>query len=104
MNGYSTWHCKITLWLGEILYKHTNGVGHKPGDLVRSDTVFWLASIGKIFATVAVLQTVEKGLIGLDDDVEPILPDLTALEVLDGKKDGNGIPTTQPRKNKITLR
>lgn len=50
------------------------------------------------------MQTVEKGLIGLDDDVSNILPELAALEVLDGGEGADGVPTTQPRKNKITLR
>lgn len=47
---------------------------------------------------------VEKGLIGLDDDVTEILPDLASLEVLDGGEPIDGIPTTKPRKTKITLR
>jgi CubicO group peptidase (beta-lactamase class C family) len=54
--------------------------------------------------TVASLIIVEKGLIGLDDDVAEILPDLAALEVLDGGEDADGISTTKPRQNKITLR
>ncbi|KAJ3519793.1 hypothetical protein NM208_g13983 [Fusarium decemcellulare] len=54
--------------------------------------------------TIASLQTVEKGLIGLDDDVAEYLPDLAALEVLDGSEEVEGLPTTKPRQNKITLR
>lgn len=54
--------------------------------------------------TVAVMQAVERGLIGLDDDVSPYVPDLAALEVLDGGENANGVPTTNPRKHKITLR
>lgn len=54
--------------------------------------------------TVASLITVERGLIGLDDDVKDLLPDLASLPVLDGGEDANGIPTSKPRKNKITLR
>ncbi|XP_014556095.1 hypothetical protein COCVIDRAFT_16371 [Bipolaris victoriae FI3] len=50
------------------------------------------------------LQMVEKGLIGLDDDVTEILLDLASLEVLDGGEPIDGIPTTKPRKTKITLR
>lgn len=57
-----------------------------------------------MMCTVASLIVVEQGLIGLDDDVASILPDLAALEVLDGGYDLNGVPTTRPRKNKITLR
>lgn len=68
------------------------------------ETVFWLGSQSKLLCTVAALQAVEEGLIGLDDDISEILPDLAALEVLDGGKDANGVPTTKRRKNKITLR
>lgn len=50
------------------------------------------------------MQTVERGLIGLDDDVGPYVPELAALEVLDGGESADGVPTTKPRKNKITLR
>lgn len=50
------------------------------------------------------MQIVERGLIGLDDDVGPYVPDLAALEVLDGGETADGVPTTKPRKNKITLR
>jgi CubicO group peptidase (beta-lactamase class C family) len=53
---------------------------------------------------VAASQVVEKGLIGLDDDVSEILPDLASLEVVDGGETIYGIPTTKPRKTKITLR
>lgn len=54
--------------------------------------------------TVAALKTVESGLIGLDDDVSSVLPELAALEVLDGGEKADGTPSTKPRKNKITLR
>jgi hypothetical protein len=50
------------------------------------------------------MQTVEQGLIGLDDDLSDLLPDLGKLEVLDGTVDEQGIPKTKKRKNKITLR
>jgi CubicO group peptidase (beta-lactamase class C family) len=86
------------------LWQHASGVGHKEGESVTADSVFWLASQSKLMCTVASLITVEKGLIGLDDDVAEILPDLAALEVLDGGEDADGIPTTKPRQNKITLR
>ncbi|CZR68167.1 related to beta-lactamase class C and other penicillin binding proteins [Phialocephala subalpina] len=87
----------------KVLWQHAGGVGQKEGESVTADSVFWLASQSKLMCTVASLITVEKGLIGLDDDVSEILPDLAALEVLDGGEDADGIPTTKPRQNKITL-
>ncbi|KAK6386120.1 hypothetical protein LTS17_001694 [Exophiala oligosperma] len=89
---------------GNILWQHASGVGHEEGDPVKMDSVFWLGSQSKLMCTVAALQAVERGLVGLDDDVSNILPDLAALEVLDGGKDSNGVPTTKPRKSKISLR
>lgn len=86
------------------MWQHASGVGHKEGESVTADSVFWLASQSKLMCTVASLIIVEKGLIGLDDDVAEILPDLAALEVLDGGEDADGISTTKPRQNKITLR
>jgi CubicO group peptidase (beta-lactamase class C family) len=87
-----------------MLWQHASGVGHDQNERVTADSVFWLASQSKLMCTIASLKTVEKGLIGLDDDVSRYLPDLAALEVLDGGEDANGSPTTKPRQNKITLR
>ncbi|KAH6986624.1 beta-lactamase/transpeptidase-like protein [Ilyonectria destructans] len=89
---------------GKVLWEHASGVGHHEDEAATINTVFWLASQSKLMCTVASLQVVEKGLIRLDDDVAPYLPDLAALEVLDGGEDANGVPTTKPRQNKITLR
>lgn len=86
------------------MWQHASGVGQKEDERVTADSVFWLASQSKLMCTIAALITVEKGLIGLDDDISEIVPDLASLEVLDGGEDANGIPTTKPRKNKITLR
>lgn len=79
-------------------------MGHKEDESVTADSVFWVASQSKLMCTIASLITVEKGLIGLDDDVSEIVPDLASLKVLDGGVGENGIPTTKPRQNKITLR
>ncbi len=43
-------------------------------DPVRPDTLFMLASISKTFISTAVMQAVQDGLFGLDDDVSDILP------------------------------
>lgn len=90
--------------IGKILWQRENGVGHTVDDRVTGDHVFWLASLSKLFCTVAVMQTVEKGLVGLDQDLKDVLPDLAALEVLDAQKDGDAAHSTKKRQNKITLR
>ncbi|KAM5341973.1 hypothetical protein ACJ41O_015004 [Fusarium nematophilum] len=89
---------------GKILWQRASGLGLPNDKTVSADSVHWLASQSKLMCTVAALQTVEKGLIGLDNDVAEHLPDLAALEVLDGGEDDKGVPTTKPRHNKITLR
>ncbi|KIW86472.1 hypothetical protein Z517_01870 [Fonsecaea pedrosoi CBS 271.37] len=89
---------------GRILYQHVSGVGSAPDQPLTGDHLFWLASQSKLMCAVAAMQTVERGLIGLDDDIAPHVPELAALEVLDGGEDDKGVPTTKPRQNKITLR
>ncbi|KAJ9637488.1 hypothetical protein H2204_004912 [Knufia peltigerae] len=70
---------------------------------VDVDSVMFFASQGKLFTVVAAMQAVERGLIGLDDDVAEHLPELAALPVLDSQ-DENGEWKTSPRKAKISLR
>jgi methyl acetate hydrolase len=48
------------------------------------DTIFRYASCTKAFASVALLQLVEQGLVSLDDEVATHLPEFGKLQVLDG--------------------
>jgi CubicO group peptidase (beta-lactamase class C family) len=48
------------------------------------DTLTWIASQSKLVASVAGMQLVEKGLVGLDDDVREIVPALKDLQVIIG--------------------
>ena len=63
-----------------------------------------MASCTKLLTTIAVLQCVERGLIGLDDDVARILPELAELEILTGMDSSTGIPILKKRTKAITLR
>lgn len=72
------------------------------GTNMDTDTVMTLASCTKLITTVAVLQIVERGLVGLDDDVAATLPELAKLDILTGMTDGT--PQLKKRKNTITLR
>ena len=56
-------------WTGA--YGHANVWKGVP---VRRDTLFMLASVSKTFICTAVMQAVEDGLFGLDDDVNGLLP------------------------------
>ncbi|KAF4549646.1 Acyltransferase-like protein 2 [Elsinoe fawcettii] len=69
----------------------------------KLDTVLQIASMTKLLTTIAVLQVVEKGQVGLDDDVVKYIPELVEQGVLkDVAEDGK--PTTVPIKGKLTLR
>jgi CubicO group peptidase (beta-lactamase class C family) len=70
---------------------------------MTSDTVFWIASFTKALTTVAVLQLVEAGRIGLDDAVGPWLPGLANPRVLTGF-DAAGAPVLEDAATPITVR
>jgi len=73
------------------------------GPPMTVDTVFRIASMTKLVTSVAVLQLVEQGKLGLNDPVPPVDPALSAPQVLDGF-DGSGVPILRPAKRPITLR
>lgn len=62
-----------------------------------------IASVTKLLTSISVVQLVEKGLIGLDDDVEDILPSLKERQILLGFDDA-GVPQYRPKTTAITLR
>ena len=57
----------------------------------------------KLLVAVSVMQLVEQGKIGLDDDVGLHVPELADVKVLDGF-DEQGQPMLTPRTKPITLR
>jgi CubicO group peptidase (beta-lactamase class C family) len=68
------------------------------------DATFVLASCTKLPTTVAALQCVERGLIGLDDDVSPILTELKNIDILTGFQEEKDNPILKKAERKITLR
>jgi methyl acetate hydrolase len=54
------------------------------GAPVRSETVFWLASLTKALVSVAALQLIERQELELEQPVADILPAFGALQVLEG--------------------
>jgi methyl acetate hydrolase len=59
-----------------VLYSGANGID--------SDTIFRYASCTKAIASVAALQLIEQGRIGLEDDVANHVPEFGKLQVLEG--------------------
>lgn len=57
----------------------------------------------KVVTAVAAMQAVERGLIGLDDDVRPLLPELAGAQILRGF-DEEGKPILEKNTHPITLR
>ncbi|TAK21912.1 MAG: class A beta-lactamase-related serine hydrolase [Chloroflexota bacterium] len=65
---------------------------------IALDTVFGIASMTKAITVAALLQLAERGLVALDDPATRFLPELAAIQVLDGF-DAAGTPRLrQPRR------
>jgi CubicO group peptidase (beta-lactamase class C family) len=67
------------------------------------DTVFRIASMTKAVTSVAAMQLVERGKIGLDDPLGRIVPALAAPQVFEGF-DAGGEPRLRPARKAVTLR
>nr|WP_314072174.1 serine hydrolase domain-containing protein [uncultured Roseococcus sp.] len=70
---------------------------------MTEDTVFALASMTKAVTSVAAMQLVEEGRVGLDDAMGDILPEMRAPQVLEGF-DATGQPILRPARGTVTLR
>ncbi|KAJ5815656.1 beta-lactamase/transpeptidase-like protein [Penicillium riverlandense] len=73
---------------------------------VSSDTTFCLASVTKLVTSVAAMQVVERGLVGLDDDIAKFLPEWKHPQILvgfEGEEDGEK-PLLIRAQDRITLR
>jgi methyl acetate hydrolase len=68
-----------------VLYEGVFGRLSVDGEAaVAPDTMFWLASMTKALVSVAALQLIERGELGLEQPVSDVLPAFGALQVLDG--------------------
>ncbi len=67
------------------------------------DNIFQIASMTKAVTSAAAMQLVERGLLSLDDAIDPVLPELANPDILTGFDD-NGNAQTRPAENAITLR
>jgi CubicO group peptidase (beta-lactamase class C family) len=91
---------------GELSYSKAFGVRTLDPNSVQPlelDGFCYIASMTKLMTTVAAMQTMERGMIGLDDDVSDALHEWKDAEILDGF-DESGKPILRKAKNKITLR
>jgi CubicO group peptidase (beta-lactamase class C family) len=67
------------------------------------DTVFRIASMVKPLTSIAAMQLVERGKLGLDEPAEKVDPDLASPPVLTGFDD-KGAPQLRPAQRPLTLR
>ena len=61
---------------GQIIYKKAFGMANLELNApMQVDNVFWIASIGKQFTAVAILQLMEQGKLNLQDEITKFIPD-----------------------------
>ena len=81
--------------LGETLYSKASGsrtFDTSRGEDLRTDTPIWIASITKLLTALACVIAVDQGLIGLDDDVRQLVPELKDLDLLVGFEESDQKP------------
>jgi CubicO group peptidase (beta-lactamase class C family) len=71
---------------------------------MAKDTIFRIASMTKAVTSVGMMQLVEQGKVGLDDDVAKFLPRLKSPQVFSKVDEEAGTYQTQPAKRTITIR
>jgi len=91
--------------LGETIYSNAVGsLNFEPNSPpFTADSVCWVASMTKLVVAVSVMQLVEKGKIGINDDVGKVIPVLANKEVLEGFDD-DGKPIFAKATRPVTLR
>jgi methyl acetate hydrolase len=87
-----------------VIYQGTFGVRDigSPAKM-SADTIFRVASMIKLLTSVAALQLVEQGKLGLDEPADKIDPTLASPQVLSAF-DARGTPQLRPARKPITLR
>ncbi|KAG7044471.1 beta-lactamase family protein [Colletotrichum scovillei] len=87
----------------EILYSQCHGTkSAEIKEQITLDDAFRGFSCTKLITTISVLQCVEKKMIGLDDEVETIMPELKDPEII--LPDSSTSFRLERAKNKITVR
>jgi CubicO group peptidase (beta-lactamase class C family) len=67
------------------------------------DDIFWIASMTKAITSVAAMQLVERGAVGLDEPLDRYAPELRNRQILAGF-DTKGQPKLRPATRPVTLR
>ena len=63
----------------------TGNAGLDPAEAMRTDAIFWIASMSKPILATLLLMLQDEGLLSVDDPVEKYLPEFKGLKTADGK-------------------
>lgn len=90
--------------IGKVIYNKVAGYDAVGPDAhpLRDDAVFKYASATKLITSIALLQCIDQGLIGLDEPVNRVVPELGKTVITGTSSTGEVI--TAATKNKITPR
>jgi methyl acetate hydrolase len=89
---------------GMVLASAASGLADPAsGKPMALDGIFQIASMTKAITSVAAMQLVERGLLSLDEPIDPVLPELARAAVLAGF-DPDDKAILEPAKKAITLR
>jgi len=77
------------------------GVTEPGGPAIRRDTIFRIASTSKVVTAVAAMMLVEQGVLGLDEPVDRLLPELADRRVL--RNEAAELDDTEPAGRPITV-
>ncbi|KLU86940.1 hypothetical protein MAPG_05947 [Magnaporthiopsis poae ATCC 64411] len=88
-----------------VLYQGSAGRTDLPVDSppFTMQSFTWIASMTKIVTAAAAMQEVERGGVGLDQDMRPLVPQLAQMEVLRGFE-ADGKPVLEPNPKGLALR
>src|SRR6185312_2783543 len=88
-----------------VLYQGTFGVADvATGRPLAQDALFRIASMTKPVTSVALMQLVEQGRIGLDDPASKYLPELAELKVFESFDPATGAYKVRPTSRPATVR
>ena len=88
-----------------VLYQGAFGVADvSTGRALALDSMFRIASMTKPVTSVALMQLIEQGRVGLDDPVEKYLPELASPKVLESFNPATGEYKVRPASRSITVR
>jgi len=88
-----------------VLYQNAFGVADvATGRPLTSDALFRIASMTKPITSVAMMQLIEQGRIGLEDPAEKYLPELVGLKVIESFDAKTGDYTVRPASRPPTVK